>query len=311
MSQCQIRPRNKMKKTIRQIIRCRQLYLLILPAVIAVLIFHYFPIYGVQIAFRNYRPKKGIWGSDWVGLANFIRFFNYRDFGKILKNTLSITLYSLSTFPLSVILALMINEVQNKAFKKYVQMVSYAPHFVSTVVVCSMVILFTNYQNGLLNTILSSLGMERIDFMIQPQYFTSLYVWSGVWQNIGWGTIVYLAALNNVSPELIEAARIDGANRMQIVRHVTFPCILPTVITMLILRTGSVLSVGFEKIFLLQNPLNLEVSRVISTYVYEIGIEGGQFSYSAAIGLFNNVVNVIMIVIVNAISKKVTDVGLW
>lgn len=311
MSQYQIRPRSKFQRTVRQIVRCRQLYLLILPAIIAVLIFHYFPIYGVQIAFRNYRPRKGIWGSDWVGLANFLRFFNYRDFGKILKNTLSITLYSLSTFPLAVILALMINEVQNKAFKKYVQMVSYAPHFVSTVVVCSMVILFTNYQSGLFNTILTSLGLDRIDFMIQPQYFTSLYVWSGVWQNIGWGTIVYLAALNNVSPELVEAAKIDGATRFKIVRHVTFPCILPTVITMLILRTGSVLSVGFEKIFLLQNPLNLEVSRVISTYVYEIGIEGGQFSYSAAIGLFNNVVNVIMIMIVNAISKKITDVGLW
>lgn len=311
MSQYQLRHRGRFRRTLKQMRRCSHLYLLILPAVIAVLIFHYFPIYGVQIAFKNYRPSKGIWGSDWVGLKNFIRFFTYRDFGKILKNTLSITLYSLSTFPLAVILALMINEVQSKPFKKYVQMVSYAPHFVSTVVVCSMVILFTNYSNGLFNTVLSALGLERIDFMIQSEYFTSLYVWSGVWQNIGWGTIVYLAALNNVSPELIEAAKIDGASRFQIVRHVTFPCILPTVITMLILRTGSVLSVGFEKIFLLQNSLNLEVSRVISTYVYEIGIQGGQFSYSAAIGLFNNVVNIVMILIVNGISKKVTDVGLW
>ncbi len=295
----------------RRILRYWQLYILILPAVVAIFIFHYMPIYGVQIAFRNYRPSKGIWGSDWVGMKHFIRFFTYPGFWAILRNTLVISLYSLATFPLSVILALMINEVSSKKYKRVVQMVSYAPHFVSTVVVCSMVVLFTSYTNGLFNNIRVALGLARADIITVPGYFSSIYVWSGVWEGIGWGTIIYLAALAGVSPELIEAAKIDGANRQQIIRYVNIPAILPTVIVMLILNTGRILSVGFEKIFLLQNPLNLDVSRVISTYVYEIGIKGGQFSYSAAIGLFNNVVNVLMIVLVNTISRKTTSVGLW
>ena len=300
-----------LSRRMKQAARHWQLYALILPAVIAVFIFHYVPIYGLQIAFRNYRPSKGIWDSDWVGLQHFARFFSYSGFWNIILNTLSISLYTLATFPCAVLLALMINEVAGKGYKKYVQMVSYAPHFVSVVVLCSMVMLFTQYTNGLFNNFRVSLGLERMDFITEPRYFSSIYVWSGVWQNVGWDTIIYLAALAGVSPELIEAARIDGAGRLRIIRHVTLPCILPTVMTMLILSAGRVLSVGFEKIFLLQNPLNIEASRVISTYVYEIGIEGGQFSYSAAIGLFNNVVNVLFIVGVNQISKRVTSVGLW
>jgi putative aldouronate transport system permease protein len=299
------------KPLIKRVLRYWQLYLLILPAVITVFIFHYIPIYGIQIAFRNYRPSRGFLGSEWVGFEHFIRFFTYPDFWRIIGNTLSISLYQLATFPCSVILALMINEIAGKRYKRYVQMVSYMPHFVSIVVVCSMLTLFTKYDGGLFNTIRQFFGAPNMDFITVPQYFADLYVWSGVWQGIGWGTIIYLAALANVSQELIEAARIDGANRLQVIYNVTFPCILPTVITMLILNTGHVLSVGFEKIFLLQNPLNLEASRVISTYVYEIGITSGQFSYSAAIGLFNNVINIIVIVAVNQLSKKVTSVGLW
>ncbi len=288
-----------------------QLYLLILPAVAAIYIFHYVPIYGLQIAFRNYRPSKGIWGSAWVGLEHFQRFFTYMGFWPIIRNTLSISIYTIAVFPCAVILSLMINEVANSGYKRYVQMVSYAPHFVSTVIVCSMVLLFTQYSNGLFNNLRASLGLNRMDIITVPRYFSSIYVWSGVWQNIGWDTIIYLAALSAVSPELIEAAKIDGAGRLRIIRNVIFPCILPTVVTMLILSTGRVLSVGFEKVFLLQNSLNMDASRVISTYVYEIGIEGGQFSYSAAIGLFNNVVNVVFIVAVNKIAKRVTSVGLW
>ena len=300
--------RRNWKKALR---RYWQLYLIIIPAIVAVFIFHYVPIYGVQIAFRDYRASKGIWGSNWVGLKHFIKFVNYPNFWKIIKNTLSVTLYSLTTFPLAIILALMLNEVTNAKYKKFVQMVSYAPHFVSTVVVCSMVMLFTNYSNGLFNNMRETLGLSRIDIITDPDLFVPIYVWSGVWQGLGWGTIIYIAALSNISTELIEAARIDGANRMQVIWHVNIPCILPTVVIMLIMRMGDLLDVGFEKIFLLQNSLNMSASRVLSTYVYEVGIGGGQYSYSAAIGLFNNVISVIMVVCTNKIAKKISGVGLW
>jgi putative aldouronate transport system permease protein len=290
---------------------CWQLYVLVLPAVAAVLVFNYFPMYGIQIAFKDFRPSLGIWGSQWVGLKHFIRFVTFPDFHRVLRNTVSISLYSIATFPCAVILALLINELDNQKFKKTVQMVSYAPHFISVVVLCSMVRIFLSRESGLINNLMAMLGAERVDFLSVPRYFNTIYVWSGVWQNVGWGTIIYLASLAGVSPELVDAARIDGCNRLQIIRHVNIPHILPTIIILLILRTGSVLSVGFEKIFLLQNSLNLERSRVISTYVYEMGITGGQFSYSAAIGLFNNIVNIVFIVVVNAISKRVSSVGLW
>ena len=203
------------------------------------------------------------------------------------------------------------NELNSERYKKFMQMVTFAPHFISTVVVCSMVLLFFDRSQGLVNNVIAALGGERYDFVSSTRYFSSLYVWSGVWQNLGWNAIIYIAALSSVSPELIEAARVDGATRLQIVRYVNFPAILPTVITMLILSAGSLLNVGFEKIYLLQNPLNMEASRVISTYVYEIGLQGGQFSYSTAIGLFNNVVNIVIIILVNGVSKRVTRVALW
>lgn len=288
-----------------------QLYLLILPSIVTVFIFHYIPLYGVQIAFKNYRPSRGIWGSDWVGLTHFVRFLSFPQFWQILWNTVRISLYSLATFPCSVIFALMLNEVSQVHYKRAVQMVTYAPHFVSTVVVCSMLILFLDYDDGMINALVSLLGGKRADYMTQPSCFASIYVWSGVWQGLGWGSIIYIAALSGISPELYEAARIDGASQMQIIWNINIPGILPTVIVMLILNTGNVLSVGFEKIFLLQNSLNLDASRVISTYVYEIGLQGGQFSYSSAIGLFNNVVNVLFILLVNSISKRVTQVSLW
>ena len=299
------------QRTLRRIRRKWQLYLLILPAIVSVFIFHYIPIYGVQIAFKNFRSSKGILGSEWVGFKHFARFLAYPDFWKILWNTVRISLYALATFPCPVILALMMNELNSERYKKFMQMVTFAPHFISTVVVCSMVLLFFDRSQGLVNNVIAALGGERYDFVSSTRYFSSLYVWSGVWQNLGWNAIIYIAALSSVSPELIEAARVDGATRLQIVRYVNFPEILPTVITMLILSAGSLLNVGFEKIYLLQNPLNMEASRVISTYVYEIGLQGGQFSYSTAIGLFNNVVNIVVIILVNGISKRVTRVALW
>ena len=299
------------QRTLRRMRRKWQLYLLILPAIVSVFIFHYIPIYGVQIAFKNFRSSKGILGSEWVGFKHFARFLAYPDFWKILWNTVRISLYALATFPCPVILALMMNELNSERYKKFMQMVTFAPHFISTVVVCSMVLLFFDRSQGLVNNVIAALGGERYDFVSSTRYFSSLYVWSGVWQNLGWNAIIYIAALSSVSPELIEAARVDGAARLQIVRYVNFPAILPTVITMLILSAGSLLNVGFEKIYLLQNPLNMEASRVISTYVYEIGLQGGQFSYSTAIGLFNNVVNIVVIILVNGISKRVTRVALW
>lgn len=300
-----------LKKWFGRLHKNRQLYVLILPAIISVFIFHYIPIYGVQVAFKDFRASMEIWGSPWVGLKHFARFFEMPFFGMMIRNTLSISLYSLAKFPCAVIVALLLNELRNERFKKVVQMVSYAPHFVSTVVVCSMVLIFFDKNRGLANNVLALLGRERISFIETPKYFSSLYVWSGVWSSVGWNTIIYLAALSSISPEMIEAARIDGASQWKILWHINVPSILPTIVTLLILNTGSILSVGFEKIYLLQNPLNLDASRVISTYVYEVGMGSGQFSYSTAIGLFNNVVNVVCIVLVNQISRTVTHISMW
>lgn len=288
-----------------------RLYVLLLPALLYVLLFSYGPMYGIQIAFRNYRNSKGIWGSDWVGFTQFEKFFKLPIFWTLLKNTLMITIYSLLTFPIPILFALMLNEVKSSGLKKTAQMVSYAPHFISTVVLCSMLILFLDSGNGVLNKILEFFGGESVSFMEKPAAFPSIVVWSDVWQNTGWSSIIYLAALSGVSMELIEAAKIDGANRLQIIWHVNLPSILPTIVILLIMKCGTLLNLGFEKIYLLQNPLNMDTSRVISTYVYEIGLQGRQYSLSTAIGLFNNVVNVIILSMVNFISGRLTETSMW
>lgn len=295
----------------KRIFKCWQLYLMLLPAFAAVVIFHYYPLYGAQIAFKDYRTSLGIFGSEWVGLKHFKRFLTYPDFWVIMKNTVVLSVYSYLTFPLSIILALSIDELRNKKFKKVVQMVTYAPHFISTVIVVSMINLFFSRSNGFVNMLIETFGGERIAFLEKASYFPSFYVWSGVWSGLGWGTIVYLSALSGISEELIEAAKIDGAGRMRVIWNIKIPCILPTVITMLILRTGSLISADFEKVYSMQNAFNLDVSRVISTYVYEMGIQGAQFSYSSAIGLFNNIINLILILIVNWISKRVSDTSVF
>ena len=299
------------RKWLKTVLQCWQLYILLLPAFIYFLIFNYYPMYGVQIAFRQYRTNLGFWGSPWIGLGHFRRFITFPNFWKIIRNTMVLSAYTIAVFPLAVIVALLINELTNSKFKRAVQMVTYAPHFISTVVVCSMIMLFLNNSNGIINNLISTLGGERVDFMMHPRYFPHVYVWSGVWQNIGWSTIIYLAALSSVSPELIEASRIDGANRLQIILHVNIPTILPTIVIMLILSCGNILSVGFEKVYLLQNPLNKDAAQVISTYVYEVGLQGAQFSYSTAIGLFNTVINVTVLLIVNTVTQKITNIGLW
>lgn len=310
MSDISLRTR-KRRRMLRQILTDWQLYLLVLPAVVYIFLFNYMPMYGVQIAFRNFRPSKGIWGSQWVGLQFFIKFVKYPHFSKIVLNTLWISLYGMATFPLSIILALILNELNNEKFKKIVQMITYAPHFISTVVLCSMITLFLNKDSGMINNIISAFGGKRQAFLEIPACFSTIYVWSGVWQGIGWGTIIYISALAGVPMEQVEAARIDGASRFQIILHVNVPTIMPTIVIMLIMSCGSVLSVGFDKVYLLQNPLNMDASNVISTYVYELGLLNGQFSYSAAIGLFNTIVNVVMLLIVNAIARRVSEISLW
>jgi len=299
-----------LNKGLRQIWRCRMIYLMMIPGIVAVFIFHYIPIYGVQIAFKDFRASKGILGSVWVGLKHFKKFVSYPYFKDIVVNTLRISLYSLANFPCAIIFALMLNEMKSNKLKKVCQQITYAPHFVSLVVTCSMVHIFAS-REGLFNMIGSFLGLEPTNVLSIPAAFPLIFSLSGLWQNLGWGTIIYIACLSGVSQELVEAAKIDGATRMKVIWHVNLPHLKPTIITMFILRLGSMMSVGFEKTFLLQNALNLETSSIISTYAYEMGIGNQQFSYSSAIDLFNNVVNILLIVTANAISKKITKEGLW
>lgn len=299
------------KNPVLKVLRHWQLYLLVLLPMIAVIIFHYVPLYGVQIAFRDYSPKKGFFGSKWVGIKHFKRFFTYPKFWEIMWNTLKLNLINLITFPLPIMLAIMFNDIKNGIFKRTTQMLTYAPHFVSTVVLCSMVLLFCNRETGVINVFIRMLGGEGDEWMARPEWFAPIYVISGLWQNLGWDTIIYLAALASLPLELIDASKVDGANRLQVVRNIYIPHLAPTVVTLFLLHMGSMFGSSFEKIFLLQNPLNLGVSQTLATYVYEVGIVGNQFSYSTAVGLFNSVISVIIVVIFNAISRKVNETSLW
>ena len=302
--------KKNLKHLKKNLYRCRLLYLMILPSLITVFVFHYIPIYGVQIAFKDYRSSLGILGSEWVGLKYFIEFINYPYFEKVMVNTISISLVCLCTFPIPIIFSIMLNELRSSKVKKVSQMITYAPHFVSTVVVCSMLMLFLD-KDGLINNIIAFFGGERVSYLSVPSAFAPIYAISDLWQGLGWGTIIYLATLAGISVELVEAAKIDGAGRFQTIWHVHLPYLKPTIITLFILKMGSLISVGFEKVFLLQNPLNLDASSVISTYVYEVGIINHQYSYSSAIGLFNNFINIILLVIANTVSKKVAETSLW
>lgn len=298
---------------IRRLRQSWQWYVLLIPAIVYVAVFSYGPMYGVQIAFKNYKPKLGVTDSPWLDplLKNFIRFVNYPDFWKMIRNTLSITLYSLATYPLPILFALMLNEIANLKLKKSIQMITYAPHFLSEVVVCSLVLMMLSRANGPINNLIEALGGERIAFIEKTSAFSSVCVWSGVWQNIGWDSILYVSALAAISQEQIEAATIDGASRMQIIRHVNLPGILPTIAITFIMRMGGLLSVGHSKIFLLQNDLNISASQVISTYVYKVGIQNGQYSYSTAISLFNNVINILVLLLANFVVRKTTETGLF
>ena len=293
-----------------------QLYVFLLIPLVYIIIFKYVPMIGVQIAFRKYTHKGGIWGSKWVGMSNFIKFFNSPKASVIILNTLKLSLYSIFVeFPFPIIFALLLNAIEAPRFKKTVQTITYMPHFISTVVLVGIIMQMFNSTLGIMPRLWKALtGMQRVDVLASPSGFVHLYTWSGVWQGFGWGSIMYLAALTAVSPDLHEAAQIDGATRWQRVLHVDLPCILPTITIMLILRMGSVMSIGFEKAYLMQNDLNISASEVISTYEYKIGLANAgstDYSRSAAIGLFNSVINMIMLIIVNAISGKLSSTSLW
>lgn len=289
-----------------------QLWLMALPAILYFLVFCYGPMYGIIIAFKNFSPSKGIWGSSWIGLENFRRFFHSYQSWRLIKNTLTLSISSLVFgFPFPILLAMMLNQVKNLKFKKAVQTISYAPHFISVVVLCGMVVLFLSPSSGFINNLLAAFNLPKVNFMAKPELFSGVYVISGIWQGTGWGAVIYIAALAAVDPSLYEAARMDGAGKLQLIRHIDFPSILPTAVIMLIMNVGSLMNVGFQKTFLLQNDLNISASEIISTYTYKIGLVKADYSYSTAIGLFNTIVNIILLVTVNQISKKATETSLW
>lgn len=296
----------------RSLRRHWQLYLVMLPALLYFFVFKYIPMANAIIAFKDYSVVKGIWGSDWAGLKHFELFFNNPVFWTLLKNTLTLSLYALIVgFPIPILLAIALNEIRDGFFKRLVQMVTYAPYFISTVVIVSMIMLLLAPRLGVINLGLQAMGLPAINFLGRPDLFSSIYVWSGVWQNSGYAAIVYLAALSGVDPALYEAARVDGASRLQKIFNIDLPGIMPVAIILLILNVGSLLAIGFEKAYLLQNPLNLSTSEIIATYVYKIGLLNANFSFATAVGLFNSVINMILLVTVNAYVKRVSDMSLW
>ena len=300
------------KSRLRYIRENYPLYLMILPAIVFVFVFAYVPMYGIQIAFRDFKVRDGYWGSEWVGLEHIIRFVTSSNFWQLIRNTIGISLYSLAVgFPVPIILSVMLNELRSNRLRRTAQMIFYAPHFLSSVAVCGIVVLFTQRETGIINLLIMMLGGEGVEFLAKPEWFKTIYVISGIWQDMGWGTIIYMAALSGVDPGIVEAATIDGANRLQKIWYIDIQTIKPTIVILLIMNCGSMLSVGSEKILLLQNTLNMSASDVISTYVYRLGIEGGQFSYTTAVGLFNTVVNLIILLIVNKTADRASGSSLF
>jgi multiple sugar transport system permease protein/putative aldouronate transport system permease protein len=291
-----------------------QLYAMLVVPLLYVFIFKYGPMYGAQIAFRDYVPTKGIWDSRWVGFDNIHRFFNNYDFWRIMRNTLGLSLYYLvAQFPFPILLALSLNYVKWNRFRNTVQLVTYAPHFISVVVIVGMILQFLDTRNGIVNVILGHFGTGPVDFMGNPAHFMSVYVWSQIWQNVGFQCIIFLAALSSIDPSLHEAAVMDGASKLQRMRHIDLPGLMPLAVILLILHTGRMMDIGFQKVLLMQNPVNLRTSEIIDTYVYKVGLasQALNYSYATAIGLFKNVINLILILFVNSIAKKLRQESLW
>lgn len=302
------------KKRFKRILAGWQLYVLIALPLIYLLVFAYYPMYGVQIAFKDFNMAAGIYGSDWNGLDNFIRFFTNYNFKSIMINTIFLSLYNLlAGFPFPIILAISLNYARNKFFKKTVQMVTYAPYFISTVVIVGMLLQLLSPRTGLISQFLGLFGVESPNLMGDPQLFSSIYVWSNVWQMTGFNSIMYIAALASIDPELHEAALVDGASIWKRIWHVDLPGIAPTAITLLILNIGSTLSLGFEKILLMQNSLNIRNSEVLTTYIYKVSLTAviPDYSYGTAVGLFQSVVNMILLILANSICKRVNETSLW
>lgn len=288
------------------------LHVMMIPVIAYFVIFAYVPMYGATLAFKDYKIKLGILGSPWIGLDNFERFLSTYNFGRIIWNTLEINIYSLVVgFPIPIIFALMLNYLKYGKLRKTVQMVSYAPHFISVVVMCGMISIFTNYESGIFNTFRAFMGMKPVEFLGEAEWFKDIYVWSGVWQSMGWSAIIYISALSGVDQQLHEAAIVDGATKIQRMWHVDLPAIKPTIIMLLIMRFGSMMGLGFDKVYLLQNSLNMVESEVISTYVYKQGLIKADYAYSTAVGLFNSVINLILLVTFNTLSKKVANESLF
>ncbi|MFC0302493.1 ABC transporter permease [Virgibacillus soli] len=295
----------------KNFLRNWQLYVFLAPVLLYFFIFHYVPMYGVQIAFKDYFANLGILGSPWVWFEHFERFFDSYYFWRLLKNTIILNAYNLILFPLPIIFALSLNELRNGPFKKWSQTLTYAPHFISVVVVVGMLVAFLDPNTGIINHLIRWLGMDPIPFLTSPDWFRHVYVWSGQWQSLGWGTIIYLAALAGVNPELHEAAKVDGASRFQRIMRINLPSIMPTIVILFILNIGNFMQIGFEKVLLMQNNLNSETSDIIQTFVYETGILEGQYSFAAAIGLFESAINIVLLITVNQIARKVSENSLW
>ena len=289
-----------------------QFYLLIIPPVLYFVVFKYIPMVNSVIAFKDYSVVKGIWGSEWVGFKHFEMFFNNPQFWVLIINTFFLSLYGLAVgFPIPIILALCLNEIRNGIFKKTVQLITYAPYFISTVIIVSMLTLIFSPRLGIVNQLLGYLGVESINFLGMPEMFRDIYVWSDIWQHAGYSAVIYLAALSGVDPSHYEAAKVDGATRFQKILYIDLPSIMPVATIILILNVGNMMALGFEKVFLLQNPLNLSTSEVIATYVYKIGLLNANFSFATAVGLFNSIINLVLLVAVNTVTKRISKNGLW
>ncbi len=300
------------KSVLGKMLSCWQLYLFVLPAIIYLIIFNYIPMYGVQLAFKYFQPNLGIEGSPWVGFDNFIRYFNSHYFWRLIENTLVLNIYNLILgFPFPIILALMMNEIMKPKLKKAVQTIMYAPYFISVVVIVGILTVLLNMTTGFVNVTIQNLGFEAVPFLTDSGWFRHVYVFSDLWTNVGWNSIIYIAALTGVDPALHEAAQIDGASKFKRIIHINIPAIAPTAVILFILQAGRMMNLGFEKVFLLQNGMNIETSEVISTFVYTQGLLLIDYGYSTAIGLFNNIINIILLLTFNKLAQKLGSNGLF
>ena len=300
------------RSTVRLMRKHWQFYVLCALPLIYIIVFKYLPMVGAQIAFRDYNVMLGMWKSDWIGAREFIRFFESPSFWVIIRNTAFISLMGIALgFPAPIILALMLNEIRNKSFKRTIQMVTYAPHFISTVVMVSMLITFLSPRLGIMGRIMEMFRVEPYDLLAVAGNFRIIYVLSNIWQHTGYGAIIYLAALSGINPELYDAAKIDGSTRLQKIWHIDIPGILPTIVILLILNSGEIMNVGFEKIYLMQNPLNIQTSEIIATYTYKMGLVNANYSFGSAVGLFNSAINLVLLSTVNWISRRMSEISLW